>query len=37
MKFDYSKESMKKLFFILNMPVTFKDVFLIEELLKRNF
>lgn len=37
MKFDYSKESIKKLFFLLNMTVTFHDVFLLEELLKRNF
>lgn len=37
MKFDYSKESIKKLFFILNMPLTSNNVFLLEELLKRNF
>ena len=37
MKFDYSKESIKKLFFILNMPLTSNDVFLLEELLKGNF
>ena len=37
MKFDYSKESIKKLFFILNMPLTSNNVFLLEEHLKRNF
>lgn len=36
-KFDYSQESIKKWFFILNMPVTFNEVFLPEELFKRNF
>lgn len=26
-KFDYSKQCFKKLFFILNMPMTFSEVF----------
>lgn len=28
-KFDYSQGSIKKLFLILNMPVTFSEVFLL--------
>lgn len=39
MKFDYSKDSIKKLFFILNMPhaLTSNDVFLLRRTFKSNF